>query len=259
MKSILTYLAAFACALTLPAFSQEPTTPAPLPPIAERTEKQIADGQPYPRTQLNMAAYWRQPEMVVRVRDLAAAAMDRAIAGGVYPGITNDERRIIENYWRWIGSPTDARALALLKLRTPLPMHDRWKILPFVNTREKYDIAKANNFVVEGNPLLPDMRSSVLMLACKFKDYAFVDSFERAGALSGPLTPTAYMEYLQWKLIQIPDDKGRYEFLQNELTNLMLSKVGDVNNNKFADMINKASDLIYLRLRRTQTLSQPVP
>lgn len=234
------------------------TVPAPVP-IAEQTAEQIIASEPTDRTPPKLLAFFKEEARAARIKSLAEAALAKAISG---EKLSIPESTIIARYHQWVDpyeASTNATALAYLKLSYPLTPSRASRVLKFVRTPEQYEAVKAAGFVVEGTPLLPDAKPCVMGLACRFEDFEFVDTFARAGAISQPLSAKNYMKFLQWKLVRIPDDKGRYEFLQNELTNLMLSNIDDPNNNQFAVVINKASDLIYLRLRRAQALETPAP
>ncbi len=253
MKLLKTLLLSALSFIALPAFAQD------LPPIPERNADQILAGQPEVRSRGNLARYFNDPARAARLKVLAEGIMDAAITSNILPG--GNERMVVKVWRDWVSGSdeTDARALAFLKVSYPLVGARKAEVIKFVKTRENYDAAKAAGWVVEGTPFLPDFRAGVIELACRFADYEFIDTFSRAGALQAPLTPQHYMEFLQWKSAQLATDRQRYDYLQNELTNLMMSRVADPNNNAFEVVINKASDLIYLRMRRAQTLEQATP
>lgn len=219
-----------------------------------QTAAELVAAEPYAKGKWAVAAYWKEPANAELADTYARAEIANYIEHG---GVHN--AKIIDRWWRYSkqmefwGPTAKAYTVALAKNNakdTPL-------LVRFINTPKKYEEVKAAGWVIDGVELMPNFSRCVLALALNFTDFDFVDTFQRAGAIAFPVDPKLYMQFLQWRLVKISSDKDRYAYLQNELTNLMLSPVANVANDPYAAVINKASDLIYLRMRRDQSLANP--
>ena len=183
MKTALTYLAALTCLLPLKAISQEA-----LPPVPQQTVTQLLSAKPVKWE--DQVIFFRDAERRARLSQLAIAALESLEANPVRPApATEDDKRIITTYIYHVAGYYSDFAHRFLRTRYPLPPSKAYEVAKFINTKERYDTAKAAGFIFEGHDLLPQFRATVFSLMCKFKDYEAADAFQRAGVINAPLTP----------------------------------------------------------------------
>lgn len=202
------------------------------------------------------SAFWSAPAMRARHNQVAADIYSRIATDAAYVP-TRSEMRVVSMWWVFDGA-TQRQAPAALEFLHRAYLNDRAFAVMFlrhwVRTPEDYQQFKADGFILDELPLLPEFPQVVASIAGKYLDYAYIDGVDRTLILRGPFTVDQYRAWLKWKLAQFADDAARYAFLQTELGGVILAPADRVQEGA-KNTIQQNLDAIFQRMRRGQFLT----